>query len=341
MIPLRHRFAIFAIITAFSIGPLLADSNPDADVYCPTQEEINENDISIFRDNYIPQEFHPVPAYISYIDLSILVCVLSLGIFMICRRRPRRELTILALVSFGYFGLVRGGCICPVGAVSNITIGVVYPELIGRVTILLFLIPLVAALIAGRVFCTAGCPLGAIQHVIQKKKKYVVLPRWLCTVSLITSAVILVATIWLMLQSNLMLVCLLDPYKALFFTGHAWIMRSIAFVSGASMASYGLWACGTAAWLFLFVMLILGYWVPRPFCRFICPYGVLLGCISVVAYKRRRIEKEKCSFCGLCERECPTQAISIDRKSEVAKLSNYSCIQCNRCICTCGKQAIR
>ena len=92
--------------------------------------------------------------------------------------------------------------------------------------------------------------------------------------------------------------------------------------------------------MILLAALVLGRWVYRPFCRFVCPYGVLLGLFSMVALKRRHIEQNQCVKCGRCEKQCPVQAIVLDPKTREYRISSYHCIQCNRCSSICRKNGI-
>lgn len=308
--------------------------------HCPTPEEIDALDIADFRDEYVPKEYYPSHEFMCWVDIGVLVFVLCVGGLIVIKRRPRKELTVLAGVALVYFGIFRGGCICPVGAVSNIVIGCSDPGLVGRATAVLFLVPLVLALLVGRVFCTAGCPLGAIQHLAHKKRKLVRLPLWMRRLSRLAPIAFLVATIWLALSSSCLFVCILDPYKPVFFNGYVWSQQLFAILRGTPMESRLLWACGLGTWIFFLTMIAVGYWIPRPFCRFLCPYGVLLGVISVFSVKRRRIDNSKCTHCTLCQRTCPTEAITIDRDAEKAVLSHYDCIQCNRCSDACKFKAI-
>ena len=94
-------------------------------------------------------------------------------------------------------------------------------------------------------------------------------------------------------------------------------------------------ACGRIAWTWLGIALLAGRLVPRVFCRYVCPYGVLLGLFSVFAFRRRRIDPDLCRHCETCQEECPVQAIRIDRASREARLSVYQCIQCGRCSRLC------
>jgi NAD-dependent dihydropyrimidine dehydrogenase PreA subunit len=61
--------------------------------------------------------------------------------------------------------------------------------------------------------------------------------------------------------------------------------------------------------LFGIGLLVLGVFVARPYCRFVCPYGVLLGWASRLSWRRVTITPDECVVCGLCESACPVDAI--------------------------------
>ena len=56
-------------------------------------------------------------------------------------------------------------------------------------------------------------------------------------------------------------------------------------------------------------LLVLSVFVGRPFCRFLCPYGAILGVVSSVATKRVEVTKKACINCTLCHNACPVDAI--------------------------------
>jgi ferredoxin len=55
--------------------------------------------------------------------------------------------------------------------------------------------------------------------------------------------------------------------------------------------------------------LVAGVWVARPYCRFLCPYGVLLKWASLLSREHVAITPAECVACRLCEGACPFGAI--------------------------------
>ena len=52
------------------------------------------------------------------------------------------------------------------------------------------------------------------------------------------------------------------------------------------------------------------------------------------------IDYEKCNFCLLCDRRCPTHAILVDRPGKVWQIDRLRCIQCGRCVEVCPKSCL-
>lgn len=69
----------------------------------------------------------------------------------------------------------------------------------------------------------------------------------------------------------------------------------------------------------------------NPFCRYLCPYGALLGLVAILSPLRVTRDAERCSSCGVCSQVCPTY-IDVMHKSSVA---SPECIACWRCISSC------
>jgi ferredoxin len=54
--------------------------------------------------------------------------------------------------------------------------------------------------------------------------------------------------------------------------------------------------------------------IARPYCRYFCPYSVLLEWCSRLAWKPVKITTETCINCRLCVGVCPVDAVEIPRE---------------------------
>ena len=300
----------------------------------PTQELYD------YKEAYVPQEFQHESFRWEIADLIVLAFMLAVASLLSVRHHPKCRFTALSVMGLAYFGLFRGGCICPVGSTTNFFIGLAAPELIGKTIAILFLLPLVASFFFGRVFCTSACPLGALQHLLARKNGYQIPARLNKALNLIPFA-LLAATVWGALRGGIFLACKLDVYKLIFFTGYAWIDQLGDWLRGALVEPRLLFVGDLLAWLTLGATLLLGVFVPRPFCRFACPYGVLLGFFSKIGLRRRQIDAESCFACVMCTKTCPVQAITADPMKRTVKVSDFHCIQCGRCDGTCSTDAFQ
>jgi NosR/NirI family nitrous oxide reductase transcriptional regulator len=57
------------------------------------------------------------------------------------------------------------------------------------------------------------------------------------------------------------------------------------------------------------LLLLVGIFVNRPYCRYLCPYGVLQNIFSRFSVKHVTISPAECRKCRLCESGCPYDAI--------------------------------
>ncbi len=79
---------------------------------------------------------------------------------------------------------------------------------------------------------------------------------------------------------------------------------------------------------------LLNLYIPRFYCRFICPLGALFGLLGRFAIWRIGKSEEKCSNCLLCEKECEGACLPS------AKIRVSECILCMNCLHTCPHDLI-
>ncbi len=72
----------------------------------------------------------------------------------------------------------------------------------------------------------------------------------------------------------------------------------------------------------------------RPFCKYLCPLGAFYGMFNPVATYKLKVDKDKCTDCGLCEKEC-LMGINVREK-----INSPECIRCGKCKSVCPSGAI-
>ncbi|MHA1999218.1 MAG: 4Fe-4S binding protein [Promethearchaeota archaeon] len=94
--------------------------------------------------------------------------------------------------------------------------------------------------------------------------------------------------------------------------------------------------------VFYFVVIILSFYFPRFYCKYLCPYAAISKPIAKYAAIHLSRNPAKCvgrKECGLCEAICPMQIRILDES--YAKISGGGeCILCGRCIEACPHDAI-
>lgn len=245
-----------------------------------------------FESGYVPPETAYPPGrspWLDVADVAALLAALTLAAYLAIFRRSRRGIVLLALFSTVYFGFFKKGCVCPVGAIGNVSLalaGTGYT--IPLAVILSFALPIVFTLFFGRVFCAAVCPLGAVQELVLVRP--IVVPRW------IDAGLRVIPFFYLGLA--VLFAALSDPTSPNFI-----VCKYDPFVSIFRLAGLPQIVVLTA--VFLMASLLIG----RPYCRFLCPYGALLSIFARASKRHPSVTPTDCVKCRLCETACPVNAI--------------------------------
>ncbi len=227
----------------------------------------------------------PVPPWHEILDVGVLASALALSAFFAVKARKRTGLAWLAVFSVAYFGFYRKGCICPIGSTQNVALAIFDSGYVIPVTVvLIFVLPVVFTLLFGRTFCGSVCPLGAIQELLifkpLKVPKWIAAPLEFLPVLYLSFAVLFAAT-----GSNF-IICRFDPFVGIFRFG----------------GRFGILLLGG-------LFIVTGFFVARPYCRFFCPYGLILSWVSRLSRRHVTITPDECIQCTLCENACPVDAI--------------------------------
>ena len=226
------------------------------------------------------------------LDIVLLVGMMALVVWAAYRKRSRAVIYSMSVVSVLYFGFFRSGCVCSVGSIQNVVTALVNPDYHQPwYVLLLFLLPIVFALLFGRVFCAGVCPLGALQELVNIKNFR--LARSVSVTLSVIPWVYLAFTILYAATRSQFLICRLDPFVGIFRLG-----------GDLGMITFGV------------VLLLMSVFIGRPFCQFLCPYGALLSVFSSLSWKQLEITEKDCINCALCGKSCPVDAIRAPQVSK-------------------------
>jgi polyferredoxin len=88
---------------------------------------------------------------------------------------------------------------------------------------------------------------------------------------------------------------------------------------------------GTTGLIVLWGLVVGSVLVQNFWCRYLCPYGALLGLASVFSPLRIRRDVAACIDCAKCAKACPS-ALAVDT---LVKISSAECTGCLECVAVC------
>ena len=207
--------------------------------------------------------------------------------------------------------------LCPFGGVVTIyqyaTVGT-FVQKIHESAFVLMVIGFVLAILFGPVFCGWVCPLGTIQEWVAKwgkklfKRRYNhFVPARIDSVLRYARYLVLAWVVYVTATSGTLIFADYDPYFALF---NFWSTE----VSWTALGILGL-------------TLGLSLFVERPWCKYACPYGAVLGITNLFRVFKIKRAESTCKADGACSIMCPMN-IPVDT---VKTVRDHQCISCLEC----------
>ncbi|MHB1191847.1 MAG: 4Fe-4S binding protein [Longimicrobiales bacterium] len=189
----------------------------------------------------------------------------------------------------------------------------------------LVLVALAMALLLRKSFCSWVCPVGFVSELLARfgrwsfgrnfrPWKWVDIPlrglKWLLMIFFVGSV--------LVMSSQALTGFIESPYNRV-----AEVKMGLFF---ADLGRTGTLVIGS---LVVGSVLIEGLW-----CRYLCPYGALLGLFSWFSPTRIRRNADACISCSLCDKACPAR-LPVSSK---ASILSSECTGCLDCVAVCPKK---
>lgn len=181
---------------------------------------------------------------------------------------------------------------------------------------------LLMSLFAKRSFCSWLCPIGTLSEQIGKLgrklfSRHFRLPRWLdlplrsLKYLLLGFFVFFIAA----MSADMLEAFMQTPY------GLVADVKMLNFFRGMSL---------TAA-IVILALGLLSLVIENVWCRYLCPYGALMGLVSLLSPLKIRRNTAACIDCGKCARACPA-ALPVDR---LLQIRSVECTACMECVASC------
>jgi len=261
--------------------------------------------------------------------ITILLLTILAGIFV--RFESTRKLRTLFLVaSIFILGFYKQACsVCPINGIENILLFASGYEVDFR-NLLWFIAIIPITYVFGKVWCGWICHLGAIQEFIylprkikifasSKAQKIFRITRTILLLVLIVQLAIMGTKYW----------CKIDPFLNIFD-----FKNFFGYLISTNNYDIELIIIIT---LILYV-LISSVFIYRPFCRTMCPIGLVLGWITRIPGASIIGIKGDCISCKICNTSCEIDAITRDTKTSI--IYNPDCNSCGKCIDSCPQDGI-
>ncbi len=216
----------------------------------------------------------------------------------------------------------------PIAALMNLKVLLLTGEVPRMHTAGMFLLIsfLAASLLMKKAFCSWLCPVGTLSEALWKLGREMlggrnlVLPRW--------ADIPLRSLKYILLGLFLYAVGSMSVQSIDFFLSGPY--GTIADVKMLNFFRY----LSTGGALFIGFLLIASVFVQNAWCRYLCPYGALMGVVSLLSPARIRRSESACIDCGKCAKACPA-VLPVDK---LVQIRSAECMNCLECVAVCPSE---
>lgn len=211
---------------------------------------------------------------------------------------------------------------CPLGSLQNALM-----ESDTRLPAYIFGTIILFGLLLGRTVCGWLCPIGLGQELLYKiktpkvkKNKVTRVFSYLKYVLLAVLVIIIPMTVFI--PGFCEYICPAGTFQG----GLGLLLQEERYATLAQLGPLFTWK------FTVMILVIVGsIFFFRFFCRFLCPLGALYGFFCRIAVLGVKLDKNKCTDCGLCIAAC---------KMDIKRVGDHECIHCGECIKVCPAKAI-
>jgi polyferredoxin len=188
---------------------------------------------------------------------------------------------------------------------------------------LVILLGIVAvSVVLKKAFCSWLCPVGTLSESLwmlgQKVfKRTLTLPRWLDYPFRSLKYLLLVFFVWSIWNMDV------DALREFIYSPYNKMADVKMYLFFAHISTFVL---GTLLALVLLSVVIKNFW-----CRFLCPYGALLGILGWLSPLKITRNTETCVDCELCTKACPASI----KVHQAKRVWSDECSSCMACVAVC------
>ena len=275
-----------------------------------------DGDFQEFIEEPAPDQLIDDNEITSLVRTIIALLMTVIAGFAYTRFKGRKLRFVILLASLIYLGFYSSACPCMISSFQNLIL-ISLGEPIRWVTLIWFLGLLPITYIFGKVWCGWVCHLGALQEFIYRPGLFKGLHTEKAQRALkIVQYIALIALVVQLLITRTNLFIKIDPFKV----------------------AFNLFSVNITGYVLLAILLISSLLIYRPFCRAICPIGLVLGWIEKIPGASRLQITPSCKSCKQCVKVCDSNAISSFDGKYIIDQEN--CIRCGNCLDTCRFDAI-